>query len=313
MKTFIRVIEVWVPSNDRTYLEYGGGLYGKASRFGALSRSFCFGRGEGLPGQAWEQGHPIVLTAFEGSYFQRASAAKAEGLTSAVAVPIFAGDFLTSVLVLICGDDADHVGAIELWHNDPAQSPDMRLVDGYYGGTAEAFEFISRHTSFRRGTGLPGWCWESGAPVFMEDLGKSSRFLRAETATKVGINRGYAIPCPTRRNETYVLSFLSALGTPIARRFEVWIPDEEHTGLRRISGFCEVDGLLGEGRDFPALALGQGAIGKVMLSGVPALCDAAAQEPADCGKAAQRAGLQSLMAMPIIQQGRLSSVVAWYF
>ena len=38
MKTFIRASEVWVPSTDRTMLEFGGGLYGDATRFAAISR-----------------------------------------------------------------------------------------------------------------------------------------------------------------------------------------------------------------------------------------------------------------------------------
>jgi hypothetical protein len=29
-----------------------------------------------------------------------------------------------------CGDDEKHVGAIELWHNDPEKSHEMGLVDG---------------------------------------------------------------------------------------------------------------------------------------------------------------------------------------
>ena len=196
MKTFIRVVEAWVPSSDRSMLEYGGGMYGSATRFAEVSRSMCFGFGEGLPGQAWQQRRPIVLKSFDGSYFKRTKVAHAEGLTSGIAVPIFAGEFLTSVLVLFCGEDEAHAGAIELWRNEPADGPDMQLADGHYGSTAEAFEYVSRRTSFRKGNGLPGLAWGSGLPVFMEDLGKGSRFLRAETATKVGINRGFAIPCP---------------------------------------------------------------------------------------------------------------------
>ena len=38
-----------------------------------------------------------------------------------------------AVMVLFCGDDEKHVGAIELWHNDPEKSDEMGLVDGYYG------------------------------------------------------------------------------------------------------------------------------------------------------------------------------------
>ena len=242
MKTFIRAIEVWVPSTDRSILEFGGGLYGTATRFAALSKTLCFGRGEGLPGQAWEQQRPIVLKVFEGSYFRRTAAAHAEGITCGIAVPIFAGDFLTAVLVIFCGDDESHAGAIELWGNEPGESADMALVDGYYGTTADTFEFMSRRTTFRRGSGLPGMVWESGEPVVIEDLGKSARFLRADSAVKVGINRGFAVPCPVPGEATYVLAFLSALGTPIARRFEIWKPDAEREHLHLEGGFCEQAG-----------------------------------------------------------------------
>ena len=176
-KTFIRVIELWVPSADGSLLEFGGGLYGTAGRFGALSRNMCFGRDEGLPGRAWASGRPIVLKQLADGYFLRARAASAEGLTCAVALPVFAGSAdsdLRAVLVLFCGDDEAHVGAIELWHNDAATSTDLKLDDGYYGGTAEIFEFVSRHTSFRAGFGLPGLAWASGLPVFMPEIGRAS-------------------------------------------------------------------------------------------------------------------------------------------
>ena len=69
MKTFIRAVEYWVPTPDRTSLAHGGGWYGNVPSFGAHSARLCFGLGEGLPGQAWVQGHPIVLRQFEGSTF----------------------------------------------------------------------------------------------------------------------------------------------------------------------------------------------------------------------------------------------------
>ncbi len=312
MKTFIRACEVWVPSTDRTMLEFGGGLYGNAKRFGAISKNLCFGRGEGLPGQAWEQGRPLVLKVFEGSYFRRTAAAHAEGITCGIAVPIFAGDFLTSVLVIFCGDDDAHAGAIELWHNDPSASSDMTLDDGYYGTTADTFEFMSRRTTFRRGNGLPGIAWESGLPVFFEDLGKSARFLRADTAQKVGINRGFAIPCPVRGNDIYVLAFLSALGTPIARRFEIWEPDVTRQRLHLHGGFCESGGAIAAAPEHLSLDRGQGTIGKVFLTGVPAVSDNAASEPGGWGELAAEIGLDSLVAMPVIHEGRLSAVAAWY-
>lgn len=313
MKTFIRASEVWVPSADRSILEFGGGLYGKATRFAAISKSLCFGYGEGLPGQAWEQGRPIILKQFDGSYFRRTAAAHAEGITCGIAVPIFAGDFLSSVLVIFCGDDEAHAGAIELWGNDPSKSSDMTLVDGYYGTTADTFEYMSRRTTIRRGNGLPGLAWESGLPVFMEDLGKAARFLRADTAQKVGINRGFALPCPVRSNESYVLAFLSALGTPIARRFEIWKPDAEREHLHLEGGFCEKGGRIDAASPHLALARGQGTIGKVLLTGVPALSDNAASEPGGYGAAAVELGLDSLLAVPVIEGGRLMAATVWYF
>jgi hypothetical protein len=312
MKSFIRAIEVWVPSRDRQTLEFGAALYGNATHMAAGSRSLVFGRGEGLPGQAWEQQRPLVLKQLEGSYFRRARAARADGLTCGMAVPVFAGDFLSAVLLMFCGDDAEHAGAIELWHNDPRLNSDMALEDGYYGSTGDAFEMSSRRTLFRRGTGLPGMAWESDAPVFIEDLGKSARFLRADSATRVGINRGFAIPCPVPGDEHYVMAFLSALGTPIARRVETWKPDAAREHLHLDGGFCEYAGLLAAGAR-PALERGQGTIGGLLLTGIPGVSAEAAGEPGGVGAAAAAAGLSSLVAMPVVRHGRLVAAVAWYF
>ena len=313
MQTFIRAVEYWVPSADRTTLAHGGGWYGTAPAFGALSAKLCFGPGEGLPGQAWAQGHPIMLRQFEGSYFKRTEAAHAAGLTCAIAIPLLAGDYLMAVVVMFCGDDAAHAGAIELWRNDPALSPDMTLADAYYGTTAEAFEYIARHVSFRRGTGLPGIVWDTGMPMFIDDLGRGQRFLRAASATKVGINRGLAIPCAQTGPDTWVLAFLSALGTPLARRIEVWLPDAQRSELHRVAGFCEVLGKLPPGDAERPIQRGASTIGQTMATGIPAISHHAGDEPGDLGASATAAGLQVLLAMPLLRDGRLLAVIGWYF
>ncbi|RZI77334.1 MAG: GAF domain-containing protein [Variovorax sp.] len=292
MKTFIRVIEYWVPTEDGSLLEFGGGLFGDATRFAAVSNNLCFGRGEGLPGHAWDTGHPIVLKELDGSYFRRAAAAKAAGLTCGIAVPIFKGDKISAVAVIFCGDDEAHAGAIELWGNDPEASYDMTLVDGYYGTTGDTFEFISRATAFRRGNGLPGMAWASQKPVFLPDLGKGSGFLRADGAVKVGINRGFAIPCSTLDGSNYVMAFLSALATPIARRVETWEPDASGTALRRTLGFSETQGTSSTPDTVP-LADG-GPLARAFATGVPAVA-----EP--------------MIAIPVAPQGRITAVMALHF
>ncbi len=308
MKTFIRVVEVWVPDAEASLLEFGGGLYGSAARFGMASRSMCFGRGEGLPGRAWDEGRPIVLTELDPSVFRRTEQARAEGLTCGIALPVFAGDVLKAVFVMFCGDDDEHAGAIELWRNDPAESREMTLDDGYYGSTADAFEFMSRRTSFHKGIGLPGMAWEAGAPVFLPDLGKSGRFLRADSAIKVGINRGFAFPIANHGEDTYVLAFLSALATPLVRRLEVWSPAGSDGALCRAEGFCETQGLLPASTEV-SIAPGQGVVGRAFATAVPMVSERAQDEPGPVGTT----GWTAVAALPVLRQGRVTAVVAWYF
>ena len=315
MKTFIRAIEVWAPGPDGAVLELAAGAYGEAVRFGALSQGVRFAHGEGLPGKCWQEGRPIILRKFENSYFQRTDAAHADGLTCGIALPIFAGDFLTAVLVIFCGDDADHAGAIELWHNAPP-SVDMTLADGYYGRTGDTFETVARQVSLRRGSGLPGLSWQRGGAVFMADLGRGSGLLRADSAQRVGVNRGFAFPCSARGADTWIMTFLSALGTPIVRRFEIWEPDADNTTgtprLLRSGGFCEQTGMLADPLPGPGLEAGQGSIGRVALTGRPALSERLADE-AVVGPEAAGLGLTLMVAVPVISAGRLNSVVVWYF
>jgi hypothetical protein len=313
MNTFIRVVEVWVPDREHSLLELDKGLYGSARHLAAGSRDICFGRGEGLPGRAWEQGRPIVLKQLVGSFFRRGAAAAADGLTCGIAMPIFADDRLTSVLVLFCGDDERHAGAIELWCNNPSKSTDMTLDDGYYGNTAEIFEFISRQTAFRSGTGLPGLAWESGLPVFMSDLRKGTRFMRSDSATQVGINRGFALPCSSRDDHHWVMAFLSALATPITRRFETWLADADGRFLQRQGGFCEKFGVIAPGDANERVGRGEGALGRALSAGMPSLVSRASFEPGSAGTVARATGNETLVTVPVMRAGRVAAVIAWYF
>src|ERR1700758_769777 len=225
MKSFIRAVELWVPDETGGSLEFKDGLYAdELAEFREISELAIFAYDEGLPGKAWAARHPIILTEFADSYFRRADEARLFGLTCGVAIPILAGNEIKAVLGLLCGSDKDaNIGAVELWHNDARRSHELTLVDGYYGA-ADSFEFNSRHTSIPRGYGLPGRAWKADEPVIIDDLGENSQFMRAREAAGAGIDVGLAIPYTTGASETWVISFLSAARTPIARRFEIWMP-----------------------------------------------------------------------------------------
>ena len=61
MKTFIRACEIWVPSRERTMLEFHRGLYNGQQSFQLASEKLCFDYDEGLPGKAWAARHAIIL------------------------------------------------------------------------------------------------------------------------------------------------------------------------------------------------------------------------------------------------------------
>lgn len=312
MTTFIQVTEIWTPSEDRSLLEFRAGLYGPHKAFGGLTRMMCFGYDEGLPGKAWAARHPIILQDLDSSYFRRGAEARKAGLTCGVAMPIFAGDELTAVLVFFCGDDEDHVGAIELWHNDPATESDMGLADGYYG-RAESFALISRRTRFQLGLGLPGIVWQSGMPEVMTDLGLSHRFLRRDEARRVGINKGLALPYPYEPGHNYVMTFLSALGTPIARRFEIWATTAGGDALVFQNGDCDRNPDFAAAYGGVRIAMGDGPVGEALRTRTPVLTEFQANDTSPIAAPAREAGLESLVAIPVLESGRVKAVVCMYF
>jgi hypothetical protein len=312
MKPFIRVAEVWRPTQDHTLLEFGAGLFGDALGFAATSRAMCFGRAEGLPGEAWDQAHPILLKQFEGSHFGRISAAKAAGLTCAVALPFFVAGELTSVLVLFGCDDQASTGAIELWRNDPRISSDMTLADGYYGGTPVAFESLSRDTYLPRGTGLPGMAWQRDEAVIMADLGEATRFLRGDVASDAGFKRGVALPCCAQGQSAYVLTLLSGLDTPLARRVERWSFGRAGEQLVMSGGYCEAQGTLAPASSRMALPEVPESVMLGVNKGCPTLLDKAAQIKGVIGDAAQASGSDAVVMIPVLVEDKVSELLALY-
>lgn len=308
MKPFIRATEIWLPTQDHTLLEYGGGLFGPALDFAATSSGMCFGRAEGLPGQAWDVGHPVLLKQFEAAQFQRTAAAKLAGLTCAVAIPFFLDDQLTAVLVFFGGEDDASAGAIELWRNDPRITSDMTLADGYYGGTPEGFEALSRETFLPRGTGLPGLAWQRQEAVVMADLGPQTRFLRGDAASDAGIERGLALPCCSQTHAAYVLTLLSGKEAPIARRIERWVPDASRQSLSLAGGYDEQGQALVPGSATLALSATVAdhhiPLQQAFLSGAPAL---------HAGQASGTDRGHDVVAVPVIADGQVTEVVSLSF
>lgn len=311
-KTFIRAIEVWVLDHTGGKLELGSAYYGDMLSFKAVSEVTKFNYGEGLPGKAWAQKRPIILKQLTENHFKRAEAGEEWGLTCGIALPIFIGDFIKAVVVLLCGDDEEHVGAVEIWHNEITVDYGLDLLDGYYGA-AELFEWQSSHTSFRKGIGLPGKVWAENKPLFFPNLVNRGRFLRSNGALKVGINRGLGFPFVCD-GHTYVVTLLCALGTPIARRYEIWAPlANDKTRLIFEDGHCDIVPDLSHSYAEQTISLGQGIIGKVAISGIPVISQFETQKLSIADVSAKQAGLTTGVVIPIINDGKLNRIVCWYF
>lgn len=307
MKTFIKVVEIWILDRERTNLEFGSGLYGALTEFKTASEHQHFAYDEGLPGKAWSEGHPIVLTKFEHSYFKRTAAAQKAGLTCGIAIPIFSGDFLLAVVVFLCGDDEEHAGAIEVWCNDIAAEQSLHVMDGYYG-SLEHFEAISRKIKVPKGHGIPGIAWETGMPVLVEDIGKITELTRSSEAHQAGITTGLGIPVVNDNEQVYVMTFLSAKATPIAKRIQIWIPDEQGKHLICQQGYSKNSNNLAEIFETITVTKGVGALGRVWLTGMPVITGNQGME-----YNYELDNLSSMLAIPVIEQGRLKAIVTFLF
>jgi len=308
MNTFIKVTEIWIPDKERTQLEFGSGLYGALTDFKAASEQQHFAYDEGLPGKAWAAGHPIVLTRFEHSYFKRTAAAQQAGLTCGIALPIFSGDFLMAVVVFLCGDDKNDAGAIEVWCNDPGIQDSLHVMDGYYG-KLKGFESISRSVTMPKGQGIPGIAWETGMPVLVEDIGRVHELIRSADAQQAGITTVLGIPVLNGREQTYVMSFLSAKATPIAKRIQIWIPDEQGKQLVCRQGYSKNSNNLAEIFETITVNKGEGALGRVWLTGMPVISGNREESEYNI----ELDSLSSMLAIPVIEQGRLKAIVTFLF
>jgi hypothetical protein len=311
MKTFIQITEIWVLDKARTRLELSDGLYGPFQEFRVISERKKFAYDEGLPGKAWAAGHPLVLKEFDNSYFQRIEAAKNIGLTCGIALPVFSGEFLMAVVVFLCGDDEEHAGAIETWGTDSGRVYELGLMDGYYG-TLNDFEWISRRIKMMRGFGLPGRTWEAGTPLIIEDLSNSETFVRPKEAAQSGITTGLGIPCLGGSDQVYVMTFLSAKKTPIARRIEIWVPDENRGRLVFQSGYCDQEVDLAGFYKNATIARGDGLFGGTWLTGVPAVREKTPTDSSDWKSFARPITSRSVLVLPVLDAGRLKAVVGFF-
>ena len=94
--------EIWIPSPDHRYLEYGRWYsnLGHMEEFAMKSKGFVFPPGVGIPGQVWATKQPVwVEDVTLDPNYQRAKVVGNVGLKSAFAFPLTAGEEVVAVVV----------------------------------------------------------------------------------------------------------------------------------------------------------------------------------------------------------------------
>ena len=281
------------------------------------SRSMCFGRGEGLPGTRLGRGpagraeavRGLVLPAHRG-------APHAEGLTCGIALPVFAGDELRAR----DGDLLRRRRAARRRDRGVAQPaepsrPDMALDDGYYGTTVGSVrvrlapdELPPRLGPARHGLG--GRACRCSCPT----CAKARASCDPTAPSRSASTAASPMPCSTRRTGTSGCSPSSRRWprrSRAASRPGSATPRVRH--LRRLEGFCETDGVLGASADGRAHRTRRGPLGAALASGVPAVAEAAADEPGTPAAVARAsASARSPRCLSSAATG-VRAVAVWYF
>lgn len=303
----MQVAEIWTPRAGKMILH--AGAYGSHHEFSDVSGRLGFRYGEGLPGSVWSSGKPQVWDTLDAAQFVRFDEASRAGLAAGLGIPVVTGGRpgTEAVVVLLCSGKSAGGGSIERWDVTPRRT-ELTCAGGYYGNL-EPLARMSPRMSFQPGHGLPGMTMSSGMPMLIEDIKTSNSFLLADIARECGIETGIGIPFYRGGQVAHVVVLLSAKKTPLAKAFEVWIPDSG--GTLRLSQSFYAEGLeefaLASGKG--AIKPGQGLPGIVYRTELPQIFGTIDTAPFVRHEAARRAGLKVGIGIPVSNGERVLAVV----
>ncbi len=159
------VVEVW--RNRDFYdneLHLLDGYYGNLERFEYISRRLTLMRGRGLPGTAWAQQYPVIMTNLAASSsFIRARNAAECNLNSGLAIPFSYTDRDVQVVTFLSTAQTPVADRVEVWRPDEAHR--YLLFDQGYSTTGDNLQGTYRGQAFDRGESALGRVWLNGRPL----------------------------------------------------------------------------------------------------------------------------------------------------
>lgn len=224
-RSLVQAVELWLPQDEVMQLSSGAYRAHHELADDGARRSFHFG--EGLPGGVWASRQALLWRDLKGP-FLRGELAREAGIDGAVGIPLFEGTRVIAALTLLLSHHTEAPSCLEVWNVDEDLGV-LRYGSGYYAHCAE-FERFGPYIQFQRGTGLPGLTWLSGEVQVMDDVRRSSSFIRAGLAASCGLAHGVGIPIFHNRSLQQVLTLFSSEHASLIHSVELYHPQGVELG-----------------------------------------------------------------------------------
>jgi len=142
-------------------------------------------------------GHRTIFSAFIRDLTERKRAERRQAAQHAVTRVLAESAALEVATPEILRAVGEELGwdVATLWLVD-RESHRLRFVDAWYAPEVrvDVFDGVDRESSFAPGEGLPGRVWETGKPVWIEEVAEDPDFPRARAAARDGLHTGLAFP-----------------------------------------------------------------------------------------------------------------------
>lgn len=182
-----------------------------------------------------------------------------------LALPCATTEALRGVVELSFQLPEEAIAAFEVWRRDDRD--ELYLEQGIYR-SLDYIERITPYVKFPRRSGLPGEVWENRLAKGVNNLGNSPNFMRSAGARSAGLDFGLGLPLMKTEHElASVLLLLGSYRLPLFSAVEVWLLDQEGTGLER----AQLIALEGAEETPARLRLGEGAAGYAAAARMPKL------------------------------------------
>jgi hypothetical protein len=147
--------------------------------------------GQGIAGRAWQQRCATLLQEEPSQLLSEYSQQFRTPVKAVLAIPIFRQQQICGVVVLGLNEG---YGGAEIWCRDDRD--ELAVSAGHYAGLP-AFEFISRHTRFPKGAGVPGRVWRTAQPLIASNLAADADFVRSFGNDPATVTSVVGIPIDT--------------------------------------------------------------------------------------------------------------------